>query len=154
HLGHATFPERRPRDRSYNFTYIHYKTRDGRLLKLCILNIKKDWVPFCRAIGRPALIDDPRFTQLDERVKNMEQLIRAIDDAFLEHDMAHWIATLGRFDIPFAVLPTYPEAASDPQKHANEIIVPLDHPRYGPMATVNSPFAVDGYPKTPPTAAP
>jgi crotonobetainyl-CoA:carnitine CoA-transferase CaiB-like acyl-CoA transferase len=152
----AELQPRRPRDRSYNFTHIHYRTRDGRLLKLCILNVKKDWAPFCRAIGREALIDDPRFARLEERREHMEELIRLVDEAFLERDRDEWVATLERYDIPFAILPTYEEAANDPQMLANQIVVPLEHPRAtgGAIRTVNSPIEVEGFPKRPPTAAP
>lgn len=153
-LAGAAFTERRPRDRSYNFTYIHYKTRDGRILKLCIVNAEKDWKPFCRAIGREDLIDDPRFARLDARVENMSTLIGLIDAAFAEHDIAYWAARLRECDIPHSILPTYPEAAADSQKHANRIVVPLEHPKHGTIATVSSPIEVAGYPKERATAAP
>jgi len=66
----------------------------------------------------------------------------------------YWIRALERFDIPFAVLPTYEEAANDPQKRANGIVVQLEHPKSGSLRTVNSPFEVAGFPKEPPRAAP
>ena len=59
---------------------------------------------------------------------NMELLIRMIDEAFLEHEAEYWRRTLEQFDIAFAVLPTYPEAACDPQMLANSMVVPLEHP--------------------------
>jgi len=153
-LAGATMAEKRQRSRSYNFTYLHYKTSDGRMLKLCILNVERDWPPFCRAIGRAELIEDARFASLTDRVENMEALIGAIDAAFLEHDVEYWRERLGQFDIPFAVLPTYAEAASDPQMVANQIVVPLAHPRLGEMATIDSPIQVEGCPKQRASAAP
>ncbi|HTI49859.1 MAG TPA: CoA transferase [Planctomycetaceae bacterium] len=153
-LAGAEFAERRQRAQAYNFTYLHYKTGDGRILRISLLNAERDWAPFCRAISRPALIDDPRFAQLNERVQNMELLIRLIDEAFLEHDAQYWARTLAQFDIACSVMPTYDEAARDPQMHANQIIVPLEHPRLGSIATVSSPVQVDGCEKQRPTAAP
>lgn len=153
-LCQAEFFARRPRHQSYNFTYIHYRTRDGRLLKLSIVNAQKDWAPFCRAIARPDLIDDARFARLDDRVERMDALIGIIDEAFAEHDLAYWKCRLAEFDVPFAVLPTYPEAADDAQKHANRIVVPLAHPEAGAIHTVSSPMEVTGYAKATPSSAP
>ena len=38
-----------------------YRTKDGRYLTLIMLEGDKYWAPVCQAIGRPDLIDDPRF---------------------------------------------------------------------------------------------
>ena len=40
------------------------------------------------------------------------------------------------------------------EQAANNIIVPLDHPKFGPMRTVNSPFELSNAAKLPPKAAP
>jgi formyl-CoA transferase len=84
----------------------------------------------------------------------MQVLVQNIDEAFLEHDAAYWRRTLEQFDIAFAILPTYAEAASDVQMRANQIFVPLEHPRLGSIETVNSPIQVDGCEKQRPTTAP
>jgi formyl-CoA transferase len=153
-LAGAAFAEKRHRSRAYNFISLHYKTGDGRILRLCLLNSERDWPRFCNAISRPELIDDSRFAQLDERLSNMQALIQIIDVAFLEHDAAYWRRTLEQFDIAFAILPTYAEAANDAQMRANQIVVPLEHPRLGSIGTVNSPIQVEGCEKQRPTLAP
>lgn len=153
-LAGAEFAERRQRAQSHNFSYLHYKTGDGRILRLCLLNAERDWARFCQAISRPVLIDDERFATLNERVRNMELLIRLVDEAFLEHDAKYWARTLEQFDIAFSVMPTYAEAASDAQMHANRIVVPLEHPRLGSIGTVSSPVYVEGSEKERPVAAP
>jgi crotonobetainyl-CoA:carnitine CoA-transferase CaiB-like acyl-CoA transferase len=153
-LAGAEFAERRHREQSYNFSYLHYKTGDGRILRLCLLNAERDWARFCQAISRPALIDDERFATLNERVRNMELLIRLVDEAFLEYDAKYWARTLEQFDIAFSVMPTYAEAASDAQMISNRIVVPLEHPRLGSIGTVSSPVHVEGREKERPVAAP
>ncbi|MDZ4850348.1 MAG: CoA transferase [Pirellulaceae bacterium] len=153
-LCNAQFGEKRRREDSYNFTYIHYKTRDHRVLKLSIVDLRKDWAPFCRALNRESMIDDPRFAELDQRSQNMKLLIRLLDEAFIEHDMSYWVTRLIQFDIPFAVLPTYQEAAEDPQKLANKIVVPLEHDKFGSIHTISGPITVDGVEKACHTPAP
>ena len=153
-LANATFKAKRPREQAYNFTYLHYRSRDNRLFKLGMVNTRKDWQPFCQLLGRAELADDPRFSSEDARVEHMAVLISIIDEIFQQQDMSHWQAVFGASDIPFAVVPTYEEAANDPQKLANDIVVPLEHPRFGPLRTVNSPIEISGAAKRRAGAAP
>lgn len=153
-LAGAAFGEKRPRARAYNFASLHYKTADGRFLRMSILNVERDWPRLCTALGQPKLTSDPRFAEPNDRAQNMELLIPILDQAFLQHDAAYWRRTLAEYDIAFSVMPTYPEAASDPQMLANQIVVPLAHPRLGTIATINSPIQVEGCEKQRPTLAP
>lgn len=153
-LAGATFAEKRPRARAYNFASLHYKTADGRFVRMSILNVERDWPRLCTALGRRELVNDPRFAELNCRVQNMELLIPIIDEAFLEQNAAYWRRVLVEHDIAFSVMPTYPEVARDPQMHANQIVVPLEHPRLGAIATINSPIQLEGCEKKCPTPAP
>ena len=153
-LAGATFREKRPRDNAYNFTSLHYPTIDSRLIRLSILNANKDWPRLCNALDRMDLIDDPRFASQDARIDNMPTLIRELTDAFSNQLASHWATELTKADIPHAVVSTYPDAASDQQKIDNNIVIPLEHPEFGPMATINSPFEVAGADKIPPAIAP
>lgn len=154
HLSGAKFYEKRPRAKAYNFMSLHYRSRDGRLLKLGMVNAEKHWAPFCELLSRSELADDPRFCNSQARAENMEQLIALIDDAFAEQDMEHWQCLLEQYDIPHSLMLTYPEAGDDPQKAANDIVIPLQHEKFGELRTINSPFQVSDSPKTTPVAAP
>ena len=153
-LANAEFREKPPRSKAYNFTSLNYKTKDGLLLKLALVNAARDWEAFCRAIRRESFFLDERFQTAESRVKNMHSLIKEISDAFLEKEMSFWLQRLAEFDIPHSKVFTYEEAANDKQKSLNGIVVPLDHPEYGPMKTISSPFEVSGYEKRTPAAAP
>ena len=153
-LANAQFREKRPRDKAYNFISLNYKTKDDLLLKLTLVNSVRDWLPFCKAIRRERFINDGLFCTAEKRIKNMHSLIKEISDAFLEEDMDYWLERLTTFDIPHSKVFTYEEAANDPQKIKNGIVVPLDHPEYGAIKTISSPFDVSGYEKRTPGAAP
>lgn len=153
-LAGAALADKRPRARAYNFASLHYKTADGRFLRMSILNVERDWPRLCTAIGRPELTSDPRFADPANRARHMELLIPIIDEAFLKHDAERWRRALTEHDIAHSVMPTYPEVASDPQMHVNQVIVPLEHPRLGTIATINSPIQINGCEKKRPTAAP
>jgi crotonobetainyl-CoA:carnitine CoA-transferase CaiB-like acyl-CoA transferase len=153
-LSGATFREKRPRDNAYNFISLHYPTIDNRLLKMSMVNTAKDWRPFCNAIGRNDLPEDSRFCDNEARIANMPTLIRELTDTIAKLTIGHVIKRLEEADVPHTVVSNYEEAANDKQKQANGIIIPLDHPEFGPMRTVNSPFEVSGADKIPPKAAP
>jgi formyl-CoA transferase len=150
----ATFHPRRPRAEAINFTNLYYRPRDGRIFKLCIVDIAKDWAPFCHAIGRPEIATDPRFALLADRLRNMRELIVLIDAAFAEHDLAYWRETLERAEIPHSVLPTYQEIAEDGQMWANGVFAEMNHPVHGAITVVSSPISVGGQPKVTPRPAP
>lgn len=143
-LADASFKEKRPRENAYNFTSLHYPTKDGRLLKLSLVNSQKDWVPFCGAIDRPDIPLDPRWKEVDDRSDNMAELIAQLSRTFIAEDVHYWQQKLESHDIPHTIVSTYEEAANDLQKEANDIVVPLDHPEFGKMRTINSPFEVQG----------
>jgi crotonobetainyl-CoA:carnitine CoA-transferase CaiB-like acyl-CoA transferase len=153
-LCNAEFYEKTRREDAYNFTYIYYMPKDERVFKLNIHDHEKLWPPFCEAIHRPDIIDDPRFAEIPERVKNMKELIAVIDSEIAKQDSTHWFERFESHDIPFTPLPDYEEIAADPQLAANDIFVEVDHPRHGKFRTVNSPFEIAGHEKATPGPSP
>src|SRR5262245_1120836 len=121
----ATFHPKWTRETSRSFGAVYYRTRDGRALKFSLVNPARLWPRFCRAVGQPALEHDPRFATQEARVKPAQELIALPDRIFAERDAAEWLKRLEAEDLPFAMLPTYPELARDPQAQANGMFVPL-----------------------------
>ena len=153
-LSNAEFREKRPRERAYNFSSLNYTTKDNLLLKLTLVNATRDWSSLCRALRREEFVTDHRFSTQEQRIENMPQLIKEISEAFLEETMDFWLERLTKHDIPHSKVFTYEEAVADPQKIENDVIVPFEHPEYGPMKTISSPFDVSGTNKCEPAAAP
>lgn len=150
----AQFREARHRDQGFNFTSLHYPTSDKRLLKLSIVNFAKDWAPLCAALERPDIVTDSRFNTAEARTENMPGLIAEITNAFAKRELAHWLQQLEKADVPHAAVPTFEEAANDRQKAANNIVIPMQHPKLGASRTINSPFELEGVDKIPPGPAP
>jgi formyl-CoA transferase len=150
----ARFHQRVPREQSYNFSYLYYLPSDGRPLKLNIHDQEKDWAPFCRAVGRPDLVDDPRFAKVEIRVQHMRELIAIFDEAFSKHDLSYWCKVLTEYDIPHSPIQSYEEIANDAQMAAANVFVEIDHPRFGRFRTIDSPVRIEGAEKVKPGAAP
>jgi formyl-CoA transferase len=150
----ATFHPKRRRDQAISFGGVYYRTRDGRALKFALVNPRRLWPRFCRAVGQPELIDDPRFATLEARREHAQALIGLLDPVFAARDAAEWRERFEAHDVPFAVLPTYAEVAADPQMAANDLFPEYEDPRWGRLRTVNDPIAVSGVAKVPPRPAP
>ena len=114
----------------------------------------KDWPAFAKAIGRPELISDVLFADENARETNASQLTKMLDQVFASEPLAHWRFVLDDARITYGVVRHPSEAITDPQLHANDIIVPLDGVGQNLKHTVSSPIKVHGIAKVPARRAP
>ncbi|MFD7438349.1 CaiB/BaiF CoA transferase family protein [Streptomyces sp. NPDC059861] len=128
-----------------------YQTADGRWIMLATSLLH--WRGLARAIERPELIGDPRFTDIESFTKNAAALSELLAAEFGSRPFAHWKEALGRERITYSLIQTPEEAAQDPQLRANDIVVPLEGVR-GLEYTINSPVTLRGVPKVPAKRAP
>jgi CoA:oxalate CoA-transferase len=77
----------------------------------------------CRALGRPALITDPRFTGNPERTRNAADLKAALEEVLRGEPAAHWLGVLEAAGVPCAPIHTVADAVSHPQVQARNMIV-------------------------------
>jgi len=96
-----------------------YRTKDGRHIQLVFLEADRYWPDFCRIIGRPDLVDDPRFATLQARGQNAEACVAELDGEFAKRTFAEWKEVLGQLDAPWAPVQSVPELLEDPQVAAN-----------------------------------
>ncbi|HIA46880.1 MAG TPA: CoA transferase [Candidatus Hydrogenedentes bacterium] len=153
-LSGAEFQERRPRANAYNFTGLHYRSKENLLIRMCIVEQEKDWPKFCSAMELTELVDDPRFKSLELRQENMPELIKIIDERFAQQNREYWLARLIEFDVPHSGVSGYPDVEKDPQMEAIGVFVDFEHPKHGHMRTINNPMTIDGEEKTIRMAAP
>jgi formyl-CoA transferase len=150
----ARVPEKPTRENYYNYAYISYRSGDGKLFKLSIVDQKKHWPLICQAVGRPDLIEDARFNPIEVRLQHMKELIAIFDEAFAKQNLDYWTRALDERDIPYAHIASTKEAGQDPQMMANGVFVTVDDPLHGPFQTVNSPMSLNGAEKVNPELAP
>jgi crotonobetainyl-CoA:carnitine CoA-transferase CaiB-like acyl-CoA transferase len=150
----ATFPRRRPRHIALNPLVNQYQTRDSRRFMFCCLDTANDWGRICRAIGRPELIDDPRYNTAEARSRNSEEVVALLDEAIGCKDMAEWEPLLRQQGVVWGPVPAMDQVAADAQMAANGVFSELEHPRLGVIRTVNNPLNVQGVAKEKPVMAP
>jgi formyl-CoA transferase/CoA:oxalate CoA-transferase len=104
------------------------------------------WRPFCEAVGRPELADDPRFATREGRLARRKDLTGILEKVFAGRTVAEWMEALERADVLCAPVNDYPALVRDPQVLATGMIVEQEHPRAGRLKTIATPVRFE---KTP-----
>ncbi|MBM3621724.1 MAG: CoA transferase [Alphaproteobacteria bacterium] len=143
---------RRPRTETRNALVGVYRTRDQKWLSLVLVREDKQWPLFCRAIGRPELIDDPRFKERPTRQANAKLLQPILDATFAGDDLAAWKRRLGAEGITFGIIASMRDAVADPQAVATGVFVETGRSDL-PRALAN-PLHVGASAKVPPRRPP
>jgi crotonobetainyl-CoA:carnitine CoA-transferase CaiB-like acyl-CoA transferase len=120
-----------------------YRTSDGRFLQLSMLEGDRYWPDFCRVIGRPELVDDPRFAGMDERAANAEACVAEIDRAFAAHPLSHWCEALATQSGPWSVVQTPAEVIDDAQARVNGYLQDVVYPNGARLPLSAPPVAFD-----------
>src|SRR6201996_2362970 len=103
-----------------------YRTKDGCWFVLLITPDKGGAV--AKAIGRPDLLTDPRFSDPAKLMQNMPALTAILDDLFGSQPMAHWYQVFSGVHVTFGAVRGPQEVIQDPQLRLNEIVVRLEGP--------------------------
>jgi crotonobetainyl-CoA:carnitine CoA-transferase CaiB-like acyl-CoA transferase len=105
------------------------RTRDGWLCMLVYTDVQ--WRRFWTEVGRPELIDDPRFDSLATRSANIGELYRLAGECVAARTTAEWVETLGRLDIPAAPMARLEDLPADPHLAATGFFRHAEHPSEG-----------------------
>src|SRR5882724_2852655 len=135
--GRAASSPERPRSALGNI----YRTSDDRWLQLTIVREDKMWPGVCETIGRPDLVDDPRFRTVEERRKRSAELAAILSEAFASRDYEHWRQAMTAHGITFGVISRPQDIPDDEQAVACGAVVETaipDMPR-----TLSNPIKLD-----------
>jgi crotonobetainyl-CoA:carnitine CoA-transferase CaiB-like acyl-CoA transferase len=93
----------------------------------------------CDALERPELAADQRFATNAARVRNREELLPLLRDAFLRRPSDDWVAALGAAGVPVGKIRGVLEAL----RAAAPATVQVTHPSVGELELVAPPFAFE-----------
>jgi crotonobetainyl-CoA:carnitine CoA-transferase CaiB-like acyl-CoA transferase len=127
-----------------------YRAADGTWFVLALTPEKL--ADAAKAIGRPEILTDPRFSDPAKLAANRHELVVILDEVFGAQPMAHWYEALSGFTIGAVRGPQ--EVINDPQLKANDIVVPLEGAGGKLTSTISSPIQVHGVNKVPARRAP
>jgi crotonobetainyl-CoA:carnitine CoA-transferase CaiB-like acyl-CoA transferase len=122
-----------------------YRAADDTWFVLIVTPDKLEAV--AKAIGRPDLLTDPRFTDRTKLMANMQQLTAILDEVFGAQPMAHWYEVFSGVHVTFGAVRGPQDVVTDPQLRANDIVVPLEGAGGNLASTISSPIQVHGVAK-------
>jgi crotonobetainyl-CoA:carnitine CoA-transferase CaiB-like acyl-CoA transferase len=128
----------RPRTEVPNPLYNSYAAADGRRFFLLGLQPDRHWPAVAAAIGRPELLDDPRYATGAQRAANGPALIALLSDAFAGADLAHWGRVLDAHGVWWAPVQGPADIPHDPQAVASGAFCEVPTAE-GPVEMVASP---------------
>jgi crotonobetainyl-CoA:carnitine CoA-transferase CaiB-like acyl-CoA transferase len=128
-----------------------FRTRDGWLVVMCMK--EKFWERLAERMGLAALREDARFRTFADRLAHRDALVPLLEETFRRHSTAEWLARL-RGHVPVAPVYDVEEALADEQTLAREMVIEVDHPRFGRLRQTGCPIKMTGVaPRYAPAAA-
>ncbi len=73
-----------------------YRTKDRRFINLTMLESDRFWPDLCARIGRPDLVDDPRFENSARRHEHAPECVGVLDEIFAQRTLEEWKIAPGR----------------------------------------------------------
>src|SRR3972149_2765916 len=118
----------------------HYKAKDGKWLMLAMAQLGRCWPVFRATMAETTgVLLEPEELSIEwmrMHAAELMALVAKMDELFATKPAREWVALLRQQDMVVEVVQEYGELAGDPQVAANEMIVSVDHPSYGPMPIV------------------
>lgn len=97
------------------------------------------WAGLCAVLGRPDLVDDPRFRTHADRREHRDELVPLLQDLFLKRPGDEWLAELERAGVPCAPVNTVDRVFRDRQVLARNMLVEWEHPVLGRQKAIGDP---------------
>jgi crotonobetainyl-CoA:carnitine CoA-transferase CaiB-like acyl-CoA transferase len=120
-----------------------YRTRDGRFLALVMLQPDRHWDDFCRHLGHPEWIEDPRYADAKSRRQNAEPLARDLEALFAQRTLVEWTQQLAGMDAAWEPQQSVRELREDPQARANGYLARVEASSGGRYELVSNPCQFD-----------
>lgn len=109
-----------------------YGTSDGKWASIAA-STQSIFERFCKALGMPHLITDPRFIDNPSRVKNWQAIDRIVADAISKLTLDELRALLHKYEVGFSPIYDAADIFADPHFIARESIVSVADEELGPV---------------------
>ena len=116
-----------------------YKTKDGYIAILPYLDAH--WKTFCELSGRTDLLEDPRFTTLADRVKNIDDTYDETAKTMATRTTQEWLDVFGETSVPTNMVNTLEDLVDDPHLNAVGFWEVVDHPTEGKIRMTKFPVS-------------
>jgi formyl-CoA transferase len=124
--------------------YETFRAADGDVNVAC--GTERMWQAFCRALGLEALLNDPRFTLIPDRVGNREPLVEAIEARLADMTVAEVVSTLEAVEVPVGPIYSLDQVFDDPQTEHLKLRRTIQHPKAGEISVTGFPWQLSETP--------
>ena len=132
--------------------YQAFRARDGWFIVACLTNAF--WKRLAPAIGRPDLLEHPKFKNMKDRVEHRTEVVATLGEIFAGRDVAHWISLLEENDIPTCRVNRLEEILVHPQIESNAAVTEREHPVLGRFRTLTPAVKLSATPSSVARSAP
>ena len=122
-----------------------FKAKDGVWLHMVAGN-NAHFPRFARMIGKPELLDDPRFSTLEQRMENVDAIEAIAAEWIGARNAEEVLAALRVAELPSARIRTIEEVANDPYMREAGHIVDVVHPKAGVVPMQGPPVGLSTTP--------
>ncbi len=130
-LGQAYYP------RATSVFRKPYRTKDGYISVLVYKD--KHWKSFFTMIGKPELLEDERFKDLQARTEHIHELYRLVEEALRTKTTHEWMDLLEKADIPVAPLHDVEGLLEDPHLREIGFFEQVEHSTEGTILHIGFP---------------
>lgn len=120
--------------------YNVYKTKDNKFVSIGVVEVKF-WRELCKGLGR----DDLKLKQF-VKGEEREEVFKELQDEFFKKEQKEWLNIFKHLDACVMPVNSFDEACEDPQIKVRNMIVEMNHPKFGIIQNIASPIK---YSRTP-----
>ncbi|VEF49569.1 L-carnitine dehydratase/bile acid-inducible protein F [Bacillus freudenreichii] len=124
--------------------YQNFKTKDYQII--VAVGNDRQFNTLCSLLSLEDLPADKRFATASARVVNREELIPALQEAFLAKTADEWLAMLQENNIPSSPINTLDRVFEDEQVLARDMVKEIIHPEVGAVKLLGSPLKLSDTP--------
>jgi crotonobetainyl-CoA:carnitine CoA-transferase CaiB-like acyl-CoA transferase len=121
-----------------------YRTADGYVCMMAYTD--QQWLRFWSALGKPEMMQDPRFVDMPSRTRNIEEVYRIAGEQLEGRTTREWIAWLDELEIPSGPVKSLDEVLDDPHLAAVDFFKRINHPTEGGIVMPDTPLQFSGSP--------
>jgi crotonobetainyl-CoA:carnitine CoA-transferase CaiB-like acyl-CoA transferase len=137
-------PDRSGNDHPIAAPYGLFPTRDGQIALAPADNAF--FGRLANALGMPDLKTDPLYATQAARVSNRSRINAIVGGALATRDTAHWVGVLNAAGVPCGPVHSVADVFADPQIHAQDMILDVEHPGHGLVRMLGFPMKLSATP--------
>jgi crotonobetainyl-CoA:carnitine CoA-transferase CaiB-like acyl-CoA transferase len=115
-----------------------YATSDGYIA--VVVYTDAHWWRFTQLVGKPDILDDPRFSSLQTRTTHAETMGRVLAEELARRSTSEWLEVLRAADIPACRVNSVDELFDNEHLAAVGFFSEVDHPTEGRLRLPRSPL--------------